>query len=220
MRLLILVVLLVGLGASSCEKYKLKQPAYLNFRWDFFGQQSGVQQPVITGGYFYLKSFKVFGSRAAGPDVEIEQELPLMKTIFSAGGNLGLTMDVPVGEYNEFNVSLKVVEEEVPCMVLTGYYDFGGGNLVPFKIEWGAGKDLNFHPETSFTLDKKENYKAIIGVNIEKLFSITLPVDWAEAQQTMENDVLTIVINKNHNNTKIFDDVDAKLEESLLLKVE
>jgi hypothetical protein len=220
MRLLILTVLIVGLGVSSCQKYQLKQPAYLNFKWDFFGgQTSGPLHPQINGGYFFLKKVSVSGSRKEGPEVDIDQELPVIKTIFSANGSLGLTMDVPVGDYTQFEVSLKVFEEELPCMVLTGSYDFGGENPVPFKIEWGIGKNLNFHPESGFTLSKKENYDAIIGVDVQKLFANTTIDDWAQATQSLENGVYTIVINENIN-SKIYGDVDTKLAESLLLKID
>jgi hypothetical protein len=220
MRILILMGLIVGLGFFSCKEYQLKQPAYLNFKWDFFGQASGPQQPVITGGYFYIKKVNVHGSREEGPQVDIEQELPIIaKTIFSSSGSLGVSMDVPVGDYTDFEVSLKVVEEAHPCMVLAGMYDFGNGNTIPFKIEWATGKDLAFHPNTGFTLKKKKSYNAIIGVDVQKLFGAVTTADWDSAIQTLEGTQMTIVISKD-SNPKILDSINNHIASALLLKID
>jgi len=176
MRLLFFVLLTVALGTTSCKKNKLKQPSYLNFKWEFFEQQSGTFQPVVTGGYFYLNQFRVTGTRVEGPSVDILQALPVGKTTFSAGGSLGLSMDVPVGEYTQFSVELGVVNEVQPCLVLNGEYN-NGVNVIPFRIEWETDELLSFVPNATFTLEKKKNYDVTIGVDVQKLFqtiSITI----------------------------------------------
>jgi len=219
MRLLILVVLIVGMGAVSCKEYELKQPAYLNFKWDFSNQASGSQQAVVTSGYFYLKKVTVTGTREEGPGVDIEQDLPVMKTVFSSNGKLGLSIDVPVGDYTQFNVALKVVDEESPCMALTGTYTFSSGESIPFRIEWVDGLDLTFMSGNNFTLDKKKSYNAVIGADVQKLFSATIPSDWTDASPTLENGQQMLVISQT-SNSKIFGDVNGKIAESLLFKIE
>ncbi len=217
MRLLLFVVLILGLGFSSCKKYKLKQPAYLNFKWDFYQQDPGAFHAVVTSGYFYLDEFKVSGTRVEGPNVEILQSLPINKTTFTSGGSLGLSMDIPVGEYNEFEVELNVNDETQPCLMLFGNYN-SGANLIPIRIEWESAMDLAFHPQVAFELKKKKDYIVTIGVDVQKLFSSISVNDWSEATITTENDVPTIVIRENSNN-KLFTDINLKLKEALVLKV-
>lgn len=219
MRLLVLVVLVIGLGTASCEKYKLKQPAYLNFKWDFFNQTPGEHKAMVTEGYFYLNHFSVYGSREKGPEVQIDQGLPSGKTSFTAGGSLGLTMDIPIGDYNEFEVKLNVVDDAHPCLVIYGNYDMGFGDPIPFRVEWDAKMDLAFHPNANFTLEKKKNYNVVLGVDASKLFSEALAADWSEASVTIEEDGPTIVIRENFNQ-KLFLDINQQLHESLTLKVE
>ncbi|MDH4472184.1 MAG: hypothetical protein QE487_06225 [Fluviicola sp.] len=216
MRLLFSLLLLVALGLSSCKKYKLKQPAYLNFKWEFFEQQSGTFQPVVTGGYFYLNQFRVTGTRVEGPAVDIVQSLPVGKTSFSAGGSLGLSMDIPVGEYNQFTVELGVVNEVQPCMVLNGEYNNGASNI-PFRIEWETDEILSFVPDAAFTLSKKKNYDVTIGVDVEKLFQSITINDWADANITPEP-TNTIVISENFNH-KLFTEINEQLASALSLKV-
>jgi hypothetical protein len=221
MRLLVLTFILVGFGFSACKEYKLKQPAYLSFKWDFFNQIPGPHKAQITGGHFYLKGLKVTGTRAEGPPVEIEQDLPIMKTSFSGGGSLNLSMDVPVGDYNEFEVALRVTgESTLPCMVINGLYDNGSGNApIPFRVEWSVPIDLKFHPQNPFTLKKKKSYTVTIGADVEQLFSQTTPGIWDEAIQTQENGVWTIVVRQGHNN-KIYEDLEVTIPQSLIMKVQ
>lgn len=216
MRLLFLAVLLVGFSTSSCEKYKLKQPAYLHFKWNFFEQSAGEDKAVIEGGYFYLKDIRIHGVREEGPDVAIEQTLPLMKTSFSAGGDLYLTMDIPVGDYKQFELNMNVVDELQPCLVLFGTYT-NNGISNPFRIEWSTEKDLTFHPATPFSLEKKKNYDLTVGLNVQKLLN---EQDWSLGTMTNENGVHTYVIRSGGQNDKLFMDIDGDLQESLVLTIQ
>lgn len=216
MRLLFSLLLLVALGLSSCKKYKLKQPAYLNFKWEFFEQQSGTFHPVISGGYFYLNQFRVTGTRVEGPAVDIVQSLPVAKTSFSAGGSLGLSMDIPVGDYNQFAVELGVVNEVQPCMVLNGEYN-NGASIIPFRIEWETDEMLSFVPEAAFSLSKKKSYNVTIGVDVQKLFQTISISDWEDANITPEPTNM-IVISENFNH-KLFTEINDQLASCLTLKV-
>ncbi|HLP55840.1 MAG TPA: hypothetical protein VK151_12475 [Fluviicola sp.] len=216
MRLLFSLLLLVALGASSCKKHKLKQPAYLNFKWEFFEQQSGTFHPVVTGGYFYLNQFRVTGTRVEGPPVDIIQALPAEKTSFSAGGNLGLSMDIPIGEYNEFRVELGVVNEIQPCIVLNGVYNTGA-SVIPFRVEWGTDEILTFFPQAAFELKKKKDYNVTIGVDVNKLFSTISVADWTDANITPEPEDM-IIISENFNH-KLFSEIKEQIGGALILKV-
>jgi hypothetical protein len=225
MRKLFLLMLLVGLGASSCKKYKLKQPAYLNFSWNFFGQPSGEHKPVIANGYFYVDKVNVYGARVEGPEVDIEQVLPVVKTSFESQGDLHLSVDIPMGDYTEFEVKLNVVKEDQFSLVLSGEYDFGSSGaitgMVPFRIEWKKPKALSFRPDADFSLDKKEDYKVTIGVNVEKLFEGMDYHDWLLCHISLENGVSTIVCTEEGEyNQKMFGFVNNNLPDALILTVE
>jgi hypothetical protein len=218
MRLAFVALLLVGIIGSSCEKHRLKQPAYLGFGWNFFEQESGDHKPVVTGGFFYLSQFNVSGTRQEGPPVDIAQALPLVKTSFSASGDLGLSMDIPVGDYTQFQVDLTVTDESNPCLVLTGNFDTGE-STVPFRVEWGADKLLSFTSDVPFSLSKKEDYKVTIGINTQMLFSGISTQDWMSAPTTLEPNVGMMIIIRENQNQKLFDEIEEKLKDALVIKV-
>lgn len=225
MRKLFLLILLVGLGASSCKKYKLKQPAYLHFKWNFFNQSAGEKKPVISDGYFYVDKVNVYGSRVEGPEVDIQQVLPVMKTSFEAEGDLNLSVDIPVGDYTEFEVKLNVVDDENFSLVLHGAYNFGSSGaitgVVPFRIEWKKPKVLSFRPDANFSLSKKEDYKVTIGVDVNKLFEGLDHHDWLMSYISNESGVSTIVCTEEGEyNQKILGFATNNLNDALTLIVE
>lgn len=217
MRLLFVALLLLVITGTSCEKYRLKQPAYLGFGWNFFEQQTGEYHPVVTGGYFYLSEFQVTGTRAEGPAVDIVQSLPVGKTSFSAGGDLGLNMDIPVGDYTEFKVDLTVVHAANPCLVINGVYDTGG-DTVPFRVEWNADKVLSFMAENPFELKKKKDYHVTIGVNVQQLFTTITADEWSKASTTLEPGGPMIIIRPN-TNEKLFQEINQNLTGALKIEV-
>lgn len=217
MRLLFVALLLLVLTNTSCEKYRLKQPAYLGFGWDFFDQQPGEHKAVVTGGYFYLSEFKVAGVRVSGPPVEISQSLPVGKTSFTAGGDLGLTMDIPVGDYTEFTVDLTVIDATTPCLVINGIYD-NGADEVPFRVEWNADRVLSFTSDNAFSLKKKKDYHVTVGVNVQQLFSTITAEEWAKASSTLEPGGSMIIIRANSND-KLFQEINQNLGGALQIEV-
>lgn len=217
MRLLIFAVLLATLGFSSCEKYQLKQPAHLHFKWNFFEQSAGESKAVVESGYFYLKDFTVQGEREKGPGVAITQAPPfVLKTSFKAQGDLGLTMDIPVGEYNQFELKMNITDETQPCLVLFGTITRDGLNH-PFRVEWDADQELSFHAQTPFTLKKKNDYNLTMGLNVQKLLN---EQDWSLATLTNEQGVETYVIRAAGQNYKLFMDINEDLQNSLVLNIE
>ena len=215
MRLFTILVLFVGISFTSCKKYKLKQPAYLTLNWDFFNEDPSGSKIDITGGFFYLGHLKVHGSRAEGPDVEIEQQLPSEQISFSGGGSLGLSIDVPVGDYTDFAVELEVDDQSKPCMVLYGLLN-KGGMLIPIRVEWSASQLLTFTPTQLFELKKKENYNLFVGIDVHLLLNGITPQKWGEAIVSMEEGTPTIVV-KTNNNHSLFNQIDHNLKTALKL---
>ncbi len=70
MRVLYLLLILVVLG-TGCEKYNLKQPAYLGLNWRFPSTCNSQGNYTINKGYFYSSEFVISGTREKGSPVEI-----------------------------------------------------------------------------------------------------------------------------------------------------
>jgi len=217
MRLFIVLVLFFGISLTSCKKYKLKQPAYLSLHWNFFNEDPAVSKIDITGGYFYLDRLEVHGVREEGPDVEIEQGILPEKISFDGGGSLGLSIDVPVGNYTNFNMDLSVVNDTKPSMTLYALFD-KGEIQIPVRVEWSTKKIMSFSPGQTFELNKKNNYDMTLGIDAAVILAGITPHDWSEAGIAMENGVPTIVVTENVNHD-IFFKIDQNLTQALKLEI-
>lgn len=217
MKLVGVVILSVAFLLSSCEKYKLNQPAYLSFQWDFFNNSSSNEKATISSGSFYIDEFEVSGKRVKGSEIDIEQKFPVQNTSFTSKGSLGLSMDIPVGDYTEFSVELNVKDAGIPCMRLVGAYN-DGSMVTPVLIEWNVPKSLIFKPANGFTLKKKEDYKITLGIDVNRLFSNVSTSQWEQASVTPEGGIPTIVVRDNYN-ISIFNDIENQLNSALILTV-
>ncbi|MCC6700269.1 MAG: hypothetical protein IT221_02025 [Fluviicola sp.] len=212
------LVLVLSLGLSACKKYKLNQPAYLNFSWNFFNNTQANNKVVIESGQFYIDQLSIDGKRVEGQDVEIDQNLPYTQTSFYASGSLGLSLDIPVGEYTDFQVSLNVNNTVTPCLLLKGSYN-NGTDVIPVVIQWSSSKLLDFKSMNGFTLKKKKDYKITLGTDISKLFSTISSNQWELADISNESGTPTIVV-KDSYNSGIYQEIDELLASSLVLTVE
>ena len=203
---------------SACEKYKLKQPAYLDFNWALTNTSSSSTKYSITGGSFYLNSFQITGNRKEGDDVDITKEIPSSLFQFSTSGALGVSMDIPVGEYEEFALTLNVPKDDTPCMTLRGTFNTGA-EIIPMRIEWNDEKALPFSPSNGFELKKKKNYKVVLAIDIENLFSSISANQWSTAPNTMENEQPTLIINED-TAPQLFNKIDTQLLNALYLTIE
>lgn len=220
MRALYLLLILVVLG-SGCEKYNLKQPAYLNLNWRFASTSNAQGNYTITNGYFYSEEFIISGVREKGAPVEITKSLPegLQKIQFSTQNDLGISLDVPMGDYTEFNLKALMDKSNVPCLKLEGTYV--KGNLTyPMRIEWSNLDDLTFKVQNPFFLKKKRDYKVYIGFDTNKLFNISSSY-LLSPPIFNENGVETVVIKNNAGAGQAFyDAMTEQLEQALVITVE
>ena len=218
MKYVTFLVLVLSLGLSACKKYRLNQPAYLNFSWNFFNNSQVNSKVIIESGQFYIDQLSIDGKRTEGQDVEINQNLPYLQTSFYSSGSLGLSLDIPVGEYTDFQVSLNVNNTVSPCLLLKGHYD-NGTDLIPIVIQWSSSKKLDFKNLNGFTLKKKKDYKITLGTDISKLLSTISSNQWEMAAISNEQGIPTIVI-KDSYNAGIYQEIDEQLAKSLILTVE
>jgi hypothetical protein len=218
MKLIGLILVVVTLAVSSCQKYQLNQPAYLSFNWDFFQSTATQNQIIIESGSFYTDGFGITGTRKEGADVAINQSFAAQKITFSKNGSLGLSADIPVGTYEDFAMKVNVVNPTVPCIQLKGLYH-KGNEWLPFVIEWHDPNPLVFKPLNSFTLTKKQDYKVSLGIDVDALFSNVSYNQWEQASVTNEDGISTIIIRENYN-VSIFDDVTDQLSQALKLIVD
>jgi hypothetical protein len=211
------LIILFSLGVTSCKKYKLNQPAYLNLNWSFSNNTSSLNKVVLTGGFFYLDQLSISGDRKEGPQVDVDQTLPITQTQFSSTGSLGLSLDIPVGDYESFEVELSVNNNAVPSMVLYGTY-FNGNENIPVEIQWSVPKKLVFKASNGFTLNKKEDYTLTIGSDVNELFSSVSASQWDLAAISNENGTPTLIIRENFN-AAIYQDIEDQLLNSFELSI-
>lgn len=218
MKYVALLILVLSLGVSSCKKYRLNQPAYLNFSWNFFNNSQNYNNVIIESGSFYIDQLSIDGKRSEGQDVEIDQNIPYTQTTFHADGSLGLSLDVPVGDYTDFHVALNVNNQSTPCLSLRGKF-INGAEEIPVIIEWNVSKKLEFKSENGFSLKKKKDYKVTLGTDMSKLFSSISAVQWATANKLNVQGVQTIVV-KDTFNEWIYLEINKQLSNSLVLTVQ
>lgn len=217
MRVLYLLLILVAVG-TGCEKYNLKQPAYLNLNWRFHSVSNSQGNYVINKGFFYSKEFTVSGTRVKGSAVEITKSLPVQKVQFSTQDNLAISLDVPMGDYTEFSLKTIIDKSNNPSVRLEGVYT-KGTETFPMVIEWTNLDDLNFKILNPFFLQKKKNYQVYIGFDINKLFS-TIPSSLSnDPAKPNQNGIPTVVINKDYN-VQMFNKITEQIPNALVLKVE
>lgn len=206
-------LILILVAFSSCKKYKLSQPSYLNFGWKY-ANQSETDKAKITGVQFYLTDLTINGARKEGEAIEISQKGSDQMISFTGEGNLGINMDVPVGEYTAFNVAMNI-PKNTPCLVLLGTVK-KDTELIPMRIEWTEANSLVFSAIAEFELKKKKTYEIDLNLDVAKLFENVSSNQWLNAMTTNEDGVATYVIRSN-NNISIFNDVDASLANAIYL---
>lgn len=220
MRVLYLLLILVVVG-TGCEKYNLKQPAYLNLNWRFHSTSNSMGNVAIEKGFFYSKEFTVSGTRVKGSAVQITQSLPVQKVQFSTQDDLAISLDVPMGDYTEFSLKTILDKSNNPCLRLNGFV-YKGTEAIPLVIEWAQLDELKFKILNPFSLKKKKNYKVFIGFDVAKLLSTISSSQWAQAPQSIENGVSTIVIRSGigQPSAQIFNEITEQLPYALVLTVE
>lgn len=217
MRALYLLLILVVLG-SGCERYNLKQPAYLNLNWKFASTSNSMGNVTISKGFFYSKEFTVSGVREKGAPVEITKNLPVQKVQFSTQDDLFISLDVPMGDYTEFNLKALIDNTNSPSVRLEGTY-YKGNLPYPMVIEWTDLDDLNFKVQNPFFLSKKKNYKVYIGFDVAKLFSTVPSVVWNNVSMPNQPGGPKLVINEDYNKI-VYDAITGQLKNALVLTVE
>ncbi|MGV3613379.1 MAG: hypothetical protein ACO1N0_20645 [Fluviicola sp.] len=221
MRALYLLLILVVIG-SGCEKYNLKQPAYLNLNWKFHSVSNSMGNVVIDRGFFYSKEFAISGIREKGAPVEITKSLPdlLQKVQFNTQNELGISLDVPMGDYTEFTLKALIDKSNTPSIRLEGTY-YKGNLPYPMVIEWSDLDELNFKILNPFFLKKKKDYKVYIGFDVAKLFSSVPSTMWngGLSMPNQPDSGPTLVINKD-TNPILFHKITEQIPNALVLTVE
>ncbi len=217
MRAIYLLLILVVVG-TGCEKYNLKQPAYLNLNWKFHSTANSQGNVVITKGFFYSKEFTVSGVREKGSPIEITKSLPVQKVQFSTQDDLGISLDVPMGDYTEFSIKTLIDKSNNPSIRLEGIF-YKGSDPVPMIIEWTDVDDLNFKILNPFSLEKKKDYKVFIGFDVAKLFSTVSSSLLNGAPISNQNGVPTLVINSG-TTPNLHSQITEQIPNALVLTVE
>ena len=204
--LLIATLLLFG-----CEKFKLKQPAFINFAWEF---DNNCEHATVDNIKLYLSDFTVTGTRAEGDDVFMTKPIPETQISCSNNSALGVGIDIPVGDYETFILTLNI-PKKTPALQINGTY-FNGTEAIAVRIDWTEAIAVDFIATQKFSLKKKKSYDMKLGVNVNKLFENVSAGQWTNAQPSNENGVPTIVCSAT-SNPSIFNDINASVAEAVYI---
>jgi hypothetical protein len=198
---------------TACKKYRLSQPAYLHFGWNY------INQPASGNVQFnrlelYLSDFEVVGEREEGEDILMKKDINSELISFTGNGSMSVGMDVPVGDYKNFTLTMNIPEKS-PGLIIHGSLN-KGTEVIPIRVEWYEKKVLPFKATVDFELKKKKDYDVNMNLNVQKLLETVSANQWAFADITNENGVSTIVINSN-SNSAIFQDIDNSIYQSIYL---
>lgn len=212
----LLLILLVF--TSGCKKWNLKQPSHLTVHWRFNSTSSTQGNVVLNKGYFYSGNFVLSGERKEGDPILITQTLPPQKVQFADYAPLGVSLDIPMGDYTDFSVAVKIENKTNPSVRLEGIVQ-KGSELLPVVIEWTDYEELVFKMTNPFFLKKKKNYNLYLGFDVKKLVDNISSNLWANALPSNENGVATIVINKA-TNSNLFSKINQNVADAVLLTIE
>jgi|SRR6218665_175592 len=197
---------------TACEKYRLKQPAFIAFSW---GYVNNTETASINNVKFYMTDFTVTGTRAKGDDVFMTKPVPDVQ--FSCTGNsaIGIGVDVPVGDYKTFILTMDI-PKKAPSLVINGTHNNGNEN-VAVRIAWYDEIIIDFSTVQEFELKKKKSYQMELGIDASKLFENISANNWSNAQVSNENGVPTYVFDATHNQS-LFAKINNSLKNSVYLK--
>lgn len=221
MRRILLVLTVLSMVLSGCEKYNLKQPAYLHLNWKYYSQTSSQGGVEISEGYFNATSIQMTGKRVKGSDVSIHQDIGAQQVTFTTGGTLYVSVDVPMGDYTEFTSTVKLNSTTSPVARLKGKCVVQGQTL-PLLIEFTNINELIFKNIDAFALKKKQDYNLFIGLDVQEMLSSISTVQWDGVQVSNENGIPTVVLRASGStpNAIIYNEIVDELPESLKLSVE
>ncbi len=209
----------VGLALSSCKKWELKQPASLSMNWKFNNTSTSNNAVQINSGYFYASEFSLNGSREEGEDVSITKSIISTKFSFSESNYLNFNIDVPMGDYKNFDVGIKLdnSQSESPIRL---YGSFTKDSVTyPVKIEWVKLDLLQFHAINAFSLIRKKSYNLYICMDVQKLLDNISSNFWMSASMSMENGVPTLIVNES-TNANLYSKINTNLSSALTIQVE
>ncbi len=192
----------------------MSQPAYLHFGWKF--NQSDTSKAQFTGLEFYLTNFEIVGERKEGEDILMTKDINSDLISFTGNGSLSVGMDVPVGEYENFTLTMNVPKKS-PALVIKGTFNTGT-EIIPMRIEWYDAKILPFKANAQFELKKKKDYDVNMNLDVQRMLENVSANQWANPTFTNENGVTTFVIN-NYTNVSIFHDIDLSIYQAMYLSV-
>ena len=197
---------------TACEKYRLKQPAFIAFSW---GYVNNSETNKINNIKFYMTDFTVTGFRTKGDDVIMTKPVPEVQFSCTGNSSIGLGIDVPVGEYETFQLTMNIPKKS-PGLVLTGTH-FNGTEDVAVRIEWTDEVSMDFLADKIFELKKKKNYQMELGIDVAKLFENISANNWTLAQIANEATGPTYVFNVNQNQG-LFAKINNSLKSAVYLK--
>lgn len=208
----IIFTFLILIFLSSCKRYKLRQPTSIEIQSTLSYAQNGGSSVSLTSGTWYLDRLRVDGDRKEGEDVSIEREY--FDEPFDIS-NASFPLDIPVGEYQDLRIRLKLDVVNNFAMRLTGFYN-GSAQPIPFIIDFENDFIIEFPKEQSenLILEKKVDYSFQLQYDHSILFGGISQIEWESANLTDVNGVMTVIISKSEND-QLFDIIDQAIPSAI-----
>ncbi len=190
-------IILITVFLLSCKKYQLRQPTSIEVRSSLDYVQNGASSITISSGIWHLDRLRVDGDRVEGEDVFIEREYYDEEYDIS---NAVYSLDIPVGEYQELSIALKLDVVNDVAMRMSGVYN-GSSQPIPFMLQFQDDFIIEFEKENNdnLNLKKKENYTFTLQYDHSILFGSISQAQWESANLTDVGGVMTVVISDSDN---------------------
>lgn len=208
------LVFCLFLTLFSCKRYNLKQPAFISFNSEITSSDAN-SIVKIDRGAFYLDNIKVIGERIEGEAIEIDQVQSANKLTLAYTSSLGISMDIPRGDYTTFDVQLDLNENKLPAMELKGSF-MKDGVTYPFTVFWRDNVKLSFLYNGIVSIKKKRTYETKLSIDQSLLMA---NIDWTDAVLTSKDGGTEMLVNAV-TNEGVFEQITYNLKTALIFKIQ
>jgi len=177
-------------------------------------------QYKIDKGVLIIEAIEFDGRRTQGEDIYFMSDLPdkIVSTLDKELTNIGVTFDIPQGEYNRIEVTLHMgVDSSLP-FVLEGDFSLNPFTTIPIRFEYAFADRVTIRakPKTgnNIILRKDTPTTARVMVDTGFMFRLINPgiIATADLVRVSEEDV--VLINSSHN-VNIFNQVANRFHNSI-----
>lgn len=212
---------LIGVALSGCKKSELKKPADVSIQMDINRAFNSEENLSFNSGYIRIAEFSVEGTRQEGAPVEMSKSFPGGLLIqFNANLSISeLDLEIPQGNYTDLDIEFDTFDDnDEPTIQVSGIYTNSSSQTFPVLFQFESSETFSINGESEngeavIILDKNIPSHTLIQFDPQYWFDIVTNSMWNNADMTMVEGTLTIVISDSHNED-IYDIVADRVDEA------